>query len=192
VRVSRECAMTPAVVAHSRIAHHCSRPRHGVIVRGRRTRNGRGRLRHGRPGGTFDLAPQIARAGGRFGKHARGVLQLCARHIVSPQNHPAARVLHGYVERAVGLHAPQIPERVDERRVGNAQAWRTPAATANHECTDEGDTQRQTGAYHAARLDARRAKVNFMPCGRIVDKKRLSRQHTASGWEPTLPFRHSI
>jgi hypothetical protein len=187
-----QCAMTPAVIAHLRIADPWLGSRHGMVVRGRGTGNRRPCPGDWCPRRALDLAPQIARARGRFGEHSRGVLELRARHAVPAQNHPPARVLHGRVERAVGLHAAKLPERTDERRIRHAQAGRAAAAAANHERTDEGDTQRQTGAYHAARLGTWRGKVNAAPCGRIVDKNRVSRQHDASGWEPVLPIRHSV
>ena len=184
--------MMPAVVAHSRFARSQLWPRHRVIVRGRRAGNGRGRLGHCGSGGALDLAPEIARVRGRFREHARGVLELRARHVVAPEDHSPARVLHRDIERAVALHPPKLPQRAHECRIRHSETGRAASSTAARENTDEGDTHCQSGAYHAARLGSARGKVNAAPCGRFVDKNRVSRQHTDSAWEPGLPIRHSV
>ena len=151
MRVKCECAMTPAVIAHSRFARSQLRPRHRVIVRWRWPGNGRGRLGHRGPGGALDLPPEITRVRGRFREHARGVLQLCARHVVAPEDHSPTGVLHGDVERAVTLHAPKLAQCADERRIGHSEAGRVAPPAAARENTDEGDTQCQSGAYHAGK-----------------------------------------
>jgi hypothetical protein len=144
-------------VAHSCFTRSRSRARHRVIVRGRRPGNRRTRLGHRRPGRALDLPPEITRVRGRFREHTSSVLQLLARHAVAPEDHAPARVFHGDIERAVALHAPKLAQCADERRIRHPETGRATSRTAGRESTDEGDTQRQSGAYHAgkARYGAR-------------------------------------
>lgn len=138
--------MTSSVVAHSR-----SWSRHWMIVSGGRSRVRRRWPDHERAGRTLDLAPQIARSRRRFREHAGGMLELRARHLVPPEYHTPAGVLHRDVERGVGLDAPELTERADERGVGHAETRCAPIAATARESADEGDAQWQSGAYHAGK-----------------------------------------
>ena len=131
--------------------HARSWPRNRVIVRRRRPGNGGGRLGDRGSGRTLDLPPQVARVRGRFREHARGVLELRTRHPISPQDHSPARVLHRHILRAVGLDPPKLAERADERRIGHPEPGRAAVAAAGRACTEEGDTERPAGAYHAGK-----------------------------------------
>lgn len=141
-----ERATTVTVVAHLR-----SRARHRMIVAGRRSGPGGCRPDDERGGSTLDLAPQIARSRRGFREHPRCVLELPTRHPVTPKHHPPTGILHRDVERGVGLDAPELTERTDERGVGDAETWGVPIAAGAKGGADESENDGQAGAYHAGK-----------------------------------------
>jgi len=146
--------MKPEAIAHAR-----SWSRYRMILAWR-AGNGCGRLEQRGAGSALDLSPQIARSSGRFGEHSRGMLELRARDLVPPKNDSAGRVLHRRVERRIGLNAPELAQREDERRIRHSEIRCLPAAATASESTEEGETERRPGAYHAgkARPEARRGQ----------------------------------
>jgi hypothetical protein len=168
--------------------------RHRMIVSWRRPGVGVCRSEQCGAWGTLDLAPQIARACRGLREHSRGVLELRAGDLVATQHHAPARVLHRGIERGIGLYAAKLTHRGDECGIRHAKAGRTPAAATTRDCADEGDGERQPGAYHAgkARHEQRRGQRCVMLACSLARRGGRPKwpQRVANLREPILPIWH--